>query len=139
MRVSYLPPSEFDFDRAFSTRVSGGALSDIRVYHPRNNSRGGSFFGVLGSLVKSAYPFLRNIIGSELGNFATNVVRDVSNGTKVRRSMKTNGINALKRTATRIVGGGKRKVKKNMKKEKISNKKRKISKSKCSLPKDVFS
>ena len=138
MRVSYLPPSEDDFDRAFSTRVLGGALSDIRVYHPRNNSRGGSFFGVLGSLVKSAYPFLRNIIGSELGNFATNVVRDVSNGSKVRRSMKTNGINALKRTATRIVGGGKRKVK-SMKKRKMADKKKKLAKPNCSLPKDVFS
>ena len=61
--------------------------------------------GVLGSIAKTAMPFLRRIFVPEIGRFARDVVRDVSRRKKVRDTLKTSGVNSFKRTAKRAVRG----------------------------------
>ena len=138
MRVSYLPPTESDFDEAFSVKLRGGSLGDIRIYQPRATSRGGSFLGILGSIAKTAMPFLRRIFVPEIGRFARDVVRDVSRGKKVRDTLKSNGLNALKRTAKRVVRGAGRKKGKKLQKERQDGVKKRTVK-RCKKFRDIFS
>lgn len=131
MRVVYVHPSLQDFDTLFSKR--GGSLGDIKVYH----NRGGSLLSFVGRFARYALPFIKSIILPEVGNFAKNVVNDVSQGRSVKRVFKERGVesavNIGRRVARKARGGAKKKktvVNRNMKKNNM--------KKKCKTKNDIF-
>ena len=142
MRVPYLPPASHHFDAVFNRNslARGGGVDDIKIYQ----RRGGSFFGILGNVVKRAIPFLRRIILPEVGNLVNNVSQDVSQNMPLRQSMRKNLVSAAKNVKNRLVRGGAKKKRKNSKKSK-KNKKIKTGKKKgkkhCHRKKntDIFS
>ena len=144
MRVTYLHPSSHHYDDVFGSKneVRGEGLQDIRVY----NHRGGSLFGVLGSLVRRSLPFLKRIILPEVGNFVRNVADDVGQNISFGQSMKNNALNSTKNIGKKIMRGGKL-VKKKRKKQnirnkkmmKIKNKKKRKQRSIKSCNSDIFS
>ena len=87
MRVSYTPPSESDFDLAFSPS-SGGGLNSIRVYQPAFRANGGGILSFIGSIARRAYPLIKRFVVPELGNFAKNVGDDISSGLSFKQSVK---------------------------------------------------
>ena len=145
MRVSYIPPTEIDFDRVFSPSPKGAGLNNIRVYQPAFRANGGGLLSFIGSIARRAYPINKNLVVPELGNFAKNVSDDISSGVSFKQSIKNNarriGKNILKRAG---VGGGRKRARTNQKqlviyKKKQTREKKKINgkklKGKC---KDVF-
>ena len=112
MRVSYIPPSSALYDQLFNPNLNkqGFGLNDIRIY----KKRGGSIFGFIRTLAKTAIPFVKNLLLPEIGNFAKNISQDVANNVPFKQSMKRNIISSGKNIGSRIIGGG-RKRKKNRK------------------------
>ena len=103
MRVAYVHPSAEDFNRLFSNSLHGSGLNDIRVY--RHYSKGGSIFGVLGNLARSALPFLRGVILPEVGSFIKNITDDVSNNVPIRKSLKKNAKSSIGNLGKRVFSG----------------------------------
>ena len=131
MRVTFIPLSIREFDILLKNentfKARGAGVSDINVYIPRHN-RGGSLFQMLANLARSAAPFLMRTIMPEGVNFAKNVVRDISSGQNLRRTLKKRGIESLKEVGKKIVrGGARRKLKM-----------RKVSKRKIRQYNDIF-
>ena len=91
---------------------------------------GGSLFQVLANLARSAAPFLMRTIMPEGVNFAKNVVRDISSGKNLRRTLKRRGIESLKEVGKKIVRGGGRRLRK--------LKGRKVRKGKTRQYNDIF-
>ena len=147
MRVSYTPPGVNQFDIIFkpqSISISGGGLNDIKVFKPYY--RGGSLFGILGSIIKRSLPFLKNFILPEAGNFVKNIANDMNNNIPLRKNIKRNFIRSASNVGKTIIQGGKkiRKVLRGKSKRKNNTKKKTIKKNnkkrKCNIKKrDVFS
>ena len=133
MRVSFIPPTSDHYDQLFNPHLNqrGYGINDIRVY----KRRGGSIFGFIRTLAKSALPFVKNLILPEIGNFAKNVTHDVANNVPFKRSMKRNILSSSKNIGSRIIGAGKKK--KNGGKKKIVKKKPKKTLKRCKN--DIFS
>ena len=109
MRVSYSPPSVNQFDIIFrptNVSYSGGGLNDIKVFKPYY--RGGSLFGILGSIVRRSIPFLKNFIFPEAGNFARNMANDMHGNIPLRTNIKKNLIRSAKNIGKNILHGGRR-------------------------------
>ena len=149
MRVSYLPPTTSQFDVVFSSHpvsVRGGGLSDINVLKPEYYHRGGSLFGILGSIVKKTIPFLSNYILPEAKNFARNVASDMDQKLPFKKTIRKNLIKSAKNVGKRVMYGGGKKTNK-QKKSRNNNKKykkkkvvRKRKSNKCHIkPNDIFS
>ena len=149
MRVSYSPPSVNQFDIIFrptNVSYSGGGLNDIKVFKPYY--RGGSLFGILGSIVRRSIPFLKNFIFPEAGNFARNMANDMHGNIPLRTNIKKNLIRSAKNIGKNILHGGrrmKRTLSGKSKKDRKRNKNNKLSqkdykKKRCnSKAKDIFS
>ena len=143
MRVSYLSPSSSHFDVVFTPHqnaVRGGGLRDIKVLKPYYYHRGGSLFGILGSIIKRSIPFLRNFILPEAGNFAMNVAKDMNENVPLKSSIKQNLVNSAKNVGKRVMRGGKKKkARKRLTQRKNTKKRKAIRKGKCHVnKKDVF-
>lgn len=131
MRAVYSPPSLGDFDRLFSIYSTGGGLKNIRVYQPQYRSRGGSVFGLIRSLAKTAFPILKHLVLPEIGNFTQKVTSDIANNVSARDSLKRNLKQSARNLGKRIIRGGGGRRKKNVKR-KITQKKTWKSKGKKS-------
>lgn len=125
MRASYMQPSHEDFAHLFAFHSRGAGLKNIRVYQPQYRSRGGSIFGIIRSIAKTAVPFLKRMILPELGNFTQQVVSDAANNIPMGLSLKRNLKQSARNLGNRIVRGGSRKK---SKKSKTVSKKNKPSK-----------
>ena len=146
MRVSYLPPTASHFDVVFTPYQNagrGGSLRDIKVLKPYYYQRGGSLFGILGSIIKRSIPFLKNFILPEAGNFAMNLAKDINENVPVKTSIKQNLVDSVKNIGKKVMRGGK-KQKKGRKtkssKKRARKKKKDFRKGKCHAKnkKDVF-
>ena len=130
MRVKYHPPSENLYDVAFRDNFTrgntGGGLDDIRVY----KRRGGSFLGFLGRALKTAIPFIKNLIVPEIRGFTNNVLDDVSQNVPLRDTMKRNFKTSVKNIGTRVMRGGGKRRKTSVKRKKLVRKSRKKVKNK---------
>ena len=106
MRVGLYTPTVSDFDGVFADvgNSRAGSLNDIHIYNRRR--RGGSLFGVLGSVLKHSLPFLRSVILPELGGFVKNLTDDVSNNVPIKSSLKRNMMQSAKNVGKRIARGG---------------------------------
>ena len=144
MRVSYLPPTASHFDVVFTPYQNagrGGSLRDIKVLKPYYYHRGGSLFGILGSIIKRSIPFLKNFILPEAGNFAMNLAKDMRENVPVKTSVKRNLVNSVKNVGKKIMRGGKKKrIRKNLTKKKNVKSKKAIRKVKCHVKNknDIF-
>ena len=144
MRVSYQVPSLNQFDLYFATdnEIKGGSVSDIRFYKPYHYNTGGSLFGLLSGVVRKAIPFLRGMIFPELPNFASNVMQDFNNNVPIKKNIKSNLIKSARNITNKIVRGGKRKNRKNIKRKntKVKPTFREKKKKKClnRHKKDIF-
>ena len=147
MRVAYLSPASHHFDAVFDRNklIRGGSLDDIKIYQ----RRGGSFFGIIGNVVKRALPFLRRIILPEVGNLINNVTQDISQNVPLRQSVRKNVVTSAKNVRNRLMRGGAKKrksVKKNSLKtrkiKKQQKRKKKTGNTQCHSKKkssDIFS
>ena len=85
-------------------------------------------------------PFIIKAAKPAAKEFGTSVIRDVMEGKKpLRKSLKQNGINALKQTGIRLISGSGR-VKKTRKTLVINNRRKKKKKKKgiCGYKRDIF-
>ena len=130
MRVTFAPLSVGEYEVLFKDdkeRMRGGKLSDISVYVPKHN-RGGSLFSFLANVARTAAPLILKTLLPEGLNFARNIAEDLTSGQRLRPSLKTRGIQALKNVGKRIVSGaGKRKIKRVNRKSPSTKKKQKKS------------
>ena len=143
MRVSYLPPTTSHFDVVFipyQNAGRGGSLRDIKVLKPYYYQRGGSLFGILGSIIKRSIPFLKNYILPEAGNFAMNLVKDINENVPVKASVKQNLVNSVKNVGKKVMRGGKKNQKRRGKKKRVRKNKKVFRKGKCHSKekRDVF-
>ena len=109
MRVSYTAPDVNQFDivfKPYNASFSGAGLNDIKVFKPYY--RGGSLFGILGSLVKRSIPFLKNFIFPEAGNFVRNMANDMHGDIPFKTNIKRNLIRSAKNVGRNLIQGGKR-------------------------------
>lgn len=143
MRVSLIVPSQEEFGILFEEppikSLSGGGLSDIRIYDPVSHSlRGTGLFSMLAGLARKAIPFLTKTIFPEVLNLGQSVLSDVNRGSDIRSALKRRGLQSLKSTGARILRGGRRKkvVKQKRKKRVI---RRVTKKRKLNRYNDVFS
>ena len=118
MRSVYISPTASEFDKLFAR---GGA--DIQVYKSPK-PRGGSLFGILTSVVRKSIPFLRRFILPEMPSLVNDIIDNTNPGENVKERMKRVGLNTLKRVGKRIMKGG-RKAKKNDVKRLVKAKKKK--------------
>ena len=117
MRVRHVAPTAEQFDAIFSNTLRGSGLDSINIY----KRRGGSLFGILGSAIKSAIPFLRRTILPEFGGFVKNVAEDVASNGALGPSIKRNFASSVRNVGRRVMRGGgkvKKKAQKNCKTEK---------------------
>lgn len=124
MRVVFIPPSEHEFKKLFSSipLKKGSGLDDITVFQPPvSYMRGGGIFSTLSGIAKRALPFLIKTMSPSIQEFGQGVFTDVVSGNKsLKSSMKNRGVRALKKTGKRILKnvmkskrlGGKKKKKK---------------------------
>ena len=133
MRASYMQPSLEEFAHLFAFHSTGGGLKNIRVYQPQYRSRGGSIFGIIRSIAKTAIPFLKHMILPELGNFTQQIASDAANNIPMGISLKRNLKQSARNLGKRIVrGGGGRKTKKSKTvSKKIKPSKKRKSKKQC--------
>ena len=134
MRVPYLPLASHHFDVVFDRNkvLRGGSLDDIKIYQ----RRGGSFFGIIGNVVKRALPFLRRIILPEVGNLVNSVAQDISQNVPLRQSVRKNIATSAKNVRDRVMRGGAKKKRKTVKKikrnsRKIKKRQKSKKKSRC--------
>ena len=118
MRVRHVAPTAEEFDILFSNQaLRGSGLENINIY----KKRGGSIFGILGSAIKSAIPFLRRAILPELGGFVKNVADDVSQNANFGQSVRRNLAASARNVGRRVMRGAGR-----VKKRKKVTKRKKI-------------
>ena len=119
MKNSFIPPTRREFDALFlEGYVRGGGIDDIRVFLPppiQRTRRGGGIFSILSGLARKAIPFLIRNVAPEAVRMGKEVLGDVLEGRKLRESLKSRGVEAVKGVGKRIVRGGGR-VRKRQKK-----------------------
>ena len=154
MRISFIPPSEHDFEVSFSSTPlhTGAGLDDINIFQPRRSShargnrRGG---GIFSFIAKRVLPFIFKAAKPSAKTFVSSVVKDTIKGKRpIKQSIKKHGIKALKDTGLKLLSGSgnitKKKKKKKKKKKgrsvlKYLRKKKKKTKSRREYKKDIFS
>lgn len=124
MRNMFIPPTRQEFDTLFlESHLKGGGLHDIKVFYPpplQRARRGGGIFSILSGLAKKAIPFLIRNVAPEAVRMGQGVLGDVLEGRKLRESLKSRGVEALKGVGKRIARGGGR-----IKKRRVKQRKRK--------------
>lgn len=144
MAITFVPPTKREFDTLFLDRHSlkGGGIENIKIFQPtaalQRTRRGGGIFNVLSGLAKRAIPFLIRTIAPEAMQMGRGVLGDVLEGRKLRESLRSRGITAIRGVGERLArGGGKiRKKKVNKKKNKARQLKRGLAR-KC-YKNDIF-
>ena len=131
MRVAFIPPSENEFKHLFISAPlrKGGGLEDIAIFQPRGlaNRRGSGILSFISGVAKRVLPFLIKAAKPAAREFGSAVVSGVINGKRpLRKSLKKNGIKAIKKTGLRLIRGS----------GKIKKKKKK--KSTCGYKRDIF-
>ena len=118
MRISFIPPSEYEFKILFSTsplhKESG--LDDISIFQPKRlhhsvgNRRGG---GIFSFIAKRVLPFIFKAAKPAAKQFVSSVVKDTIKGKRpIKQSLKKHGIKALKDTGLKLLSGSGKIIKK---------------------------
>ena len=157
MRISFIPPSEYEFKVLFSSSPlhKGSGLDDINIfqpersYHTPGNRRGGGIFSFAAKIV---LPFIFRAAKPSAKEFFSSVVEDTIKGKRpIKQSIKKHGIKALKDTGLKLLSGSGKitKMKKRRKHEgrivskylrkKKMNKNTKKTKSRRRYKNDIFS
>ena len=111
MRISFIPPSEYEFKVLFSSSPlhKGSGLDDISIFQPKRlhrsvgNRRGGRIFSFI---VKRVLPFIFKAAKPAAKQFVSSVVKDTIKGKKpIKQSLKKHGIKALKDTGLNLLSG----------------------------------
>ena len=110
MRIAFTPPSEHEFKQLFISAPmrKGGGLEDISIFQPRGISylRGSGIFSLISGVAKRIFPFLIKAAKPAAKEFSSAIVKDIIKGKKpLRKSLKQNGIKALKKTGLRLIRG----------------------------------
>ena len=87
MRISFIPPSEYEFKVLFSSTPlhKGSGLDDINIFQPKRihhsvgNRRGG---GIFSFIAKRVLPFIFKAAKPAAKQFVSSVVKDTINGKK---------------------------------------------------------
>ena len=144
MRMTFTPPTENDFKQLFlsSPLRKGGGIDDINIFQPRSIAyrRGSGILSFISGVAKRVLPLLIKAAKPAAKEFGTSMVKDIMQGKKpIRRSLKDNGINALKQTGLRLIRGSGKvvKKKKNIRKR-GNNKKTKRKKQSHGYKNDIF-
>ena len=82
---------------------------------------------MLGKVLKSSIPFLRNYILPEVGGFVKNMTSDVTNNVPIRNSVRRNLISSAQNIGKRIVRGAGRVTKS----KRVKKRKKKSQKKSC--------
>ena len=94
MRISFIPPSEYEFKVLFSSSPlhKGSGLDDINIFQPKRihhsvgNRRGG---GIFSFIAKRVLPFIFKAAKPAAKQFVSSVVKDTINGKKpLKQSLK---------------------------------------------------
>lgn len=125
MRIIFTPPTENEFKQIFlSTPLrKGGGFEDISIYTPKTipYRRGSGILSFISGVAKRVLPMLVKAAKPAAKEFGKNMINDIIQKKSLRKSLKRNGIHALKQTGIKLMkGSGKKKI----------NRKRKISKKK---------
>ena len=111
MRISFIPPSEYEFKVLFSSSPlhKGSGLDDISIFQPKRlhrsvgNRRGA---GIFSFIAKRVLPFIFKAAKPAAKQFVSSVVKDTIKGKKpLKQSLKKHGIKALKDTGLNLLSG----------------------------------
>ena len=111
MRISFIPPSEYEFKSLFSSSPlhKGSGLDDInivqpkRFYHTPGDRRGG---GIFSFIAKRVLPFIFRAAKPSAKKSVSSVVRDTIKGKRpIKLSIKNHGIKVLKDTGSKLLSG----------------------------------
>ena len=114
VKISLRPLSEQEFvdilNGQYNALLKGGTLADIDVFRvSKLPMRGSGFMDIMSSIGKFFLPAVRKILAPAATNFACGLVDNISQGKNFKSSLKTRGLEGLKRIGTRILSGkGKR-------------------------------
>ena len=129
MRILFTPPSEDEFKHLFlsSPLRKGGGLEDISVFQPKGipHRRGSGILSFISGVAKKILPFLMKAAKPAAKEFGSSVVRDVLNKKPIRRSLKKNGLKALKKTGMRLIRGSGKVTKTKKRRRTVKNNKKK--------------
>ena len=111
MRISFIPPSEYEFKVLFSSTPlhKGSGLDDISIFQPKRlhhsvgNRRGA---GISSFIAKRVLPFIFKAAKPAAKQFVSSVVKDTIKGKKpLKESLKKHGIKALKDAGLNLLSG----------------------------------
>ena len=123
MRISFIPPSEYEFKILFSSSPlhKGSGLDDISIFQPKRlhrsvgNRRGG---GIFPFTAKRVLPFIFKAAKPAAKQFVSSVVKDTIKGKRpIKQSLKKHGIKALKDTGLNLSSGSGKIIKNKEEKE----------------------
>ena len=148
MRISFIPPSEYEFKVLFSSVPLhiGAGLDNISVFQPRRTShacgnRRGA--GIFSFIAKRVLPFVFKAAKPSAKTFVSSIVKGAIKGKRpIKQSLKKHGIKALKDTGLKFLSGsGKIRKKKNKRKIVLNHLKKRKKKMKLrrGYKKDIFS
>ena len=121
MRISFIPPSEYEFKVLFSSFPlhKGSGLDDINIFQPKRlhrsvgNRRGA---GIFSFIAKRVLPFIFKAAKPAAKQFVSSVVKDTIKGKKpLKQSLKKRSIKALKDTGLNLLSGSGKIMKKRRK------------------------
>ena len=125
MRISFIPPSEYEFKVLFSSAPlhKGSGLDDINIFQPKRfyhtpwNRRGG---GIFSFIAKRVLPFIFRVAKPSAKEFVSSVVKDTIKGKRpIKQSIKKHGIKALKDTGLKLLSGSGKITKRRKKRRKL--------------------
>ena len=111
MRISFIPPSEYEFKLLVSSSPlhKGSGLDDISIFQPKRlhrsvgNRRGA---GIFSFIAKRVLPFIFKAAKPAAKQFVSFVVKDTIKGKKpLKQSLKKHGIKAVKDTGLNLLSG----------------------------------
>ena len=121
MRISFIPPSEYEFKVLFSSAPlhKGSGLDDISIFQPKRlhhsvgNRRGA---GIFSFIAKRVLPFIFKAAKPAAKQFVSSVVKDTIKGKKtLKQPLKKHGMKALKDTGLNLLSGSGKIMKKRRK------------------------
>ena len=109
MRILFTPPSENEFKQLFlsSPLRKGGGLEDTAIFQPKGIPYrcGSGVLSFISGVAKKILPFIWKTAKPAAKEFGSNVDRDVLNKKALRRSLKKNGLKAVRKTGVRLIRG----------------------------------
>ena len=130
VKIALRPLTEQEFSKIlnsqFDSLLRGGALEDIdvfRVYRP-STLQGSGFLDIISKIGKFVLPAVKNIIAPAASEFAHNVIDDIMTGQSLKKTIKTRGVQGLKKIGSRILHGRGLKHKRKKHIKRLSNRKK---------------